>query len=156
MSFQAGSNLQSPKFMSENKGLDTPQNPNAARWNGKPGLKPICENNQKIIIQDSYRKSEATYSQDLSESNLVCDLDGREDLYSSLASIVNEGLEIDGSIKDLECYFGCKIDDIPTERRSSSCQSYAFNPVQKLRRLMEMKRAQVELQSPKSPSQSAY
>jgi hypothetical protein len=74
----------------------------------------------------------------------VQNLEEREDLYSSLASILDEGLEIDNNIKELESYLGCKIDDIPTERRSSSCQSFAFNPVKKLRRMMELKKAQFE------------
>lgn len=59
-----------------------------------------------------------------------------DQVHPEVLNLVQEGMELDSSIKELEGYLGYKMDDVPTDRRSSSCQSYTYIPVKTFKRFI--------------------
>ena len=53
-----------------------------------------------------------------------------------MLNLMKEGMDLDESIQNLEGYLGYKRDDIPTDRRSSSCQSYSYIPIKTFKRFI--------------------
>jgi hypothetical protein len=167
ISFNGSSNLHSPKFnmgsfiqnsRSAKSGISRSSSRNRSKSSGNlrssyspspdkashfTEMRELAKKSRKSRRSEQVSREEHSFSKDLEEpEDIIAAEAENKEFNPKMVKIIKEGLDLDDSIEHLEGYLGHSRDEIPTDRRSSSCQSYTYIPVKTFKRFVGKSMAQ--------------